>query len=71
MANTIQIRRSTTTNAPTGLEDGELAYSYASDSLFIGHESDPTQPPIQLLPQSVVTDPTVLKNDSVIDGGTF
>ena len=71
MANTIQIRRSLTTAVPTGLEDGEFAYSYASDKLFIGHESDPTQPPIQLLPQTVTADPDVLKNDSIIDGGTF
>lgn len=38
MANTlIQIKRSTTTSAPTTLSIGELAYSYQSNTLFIGN----------------------------------
>ena len=36
MANVIQIKRSSSTNVPTTLEVGELAYSSASDKLFIG-----------------------------------
>jgi hypothetical protein len=37
MANTrIQIKRSLVTNTPTSLSPGELAYSYASNTLFIG-----------------------------------
>lgn len=38
MANIIQIKRSTSTAVPSGLEDGELAYSFlgTSNSLFIG-----------------------------------
>lgn len=36
MANKIQIKRSTTTAAPTGLANGELAYSASGGVLFIG-----------------------------------
>ena len=36
MAQTIKIKRSTVTNAPTSLSQGELAYSQASKKLFIG-----------------------------------
>jgi hypothetical protein len=36
MANTIKIKRSTTTVTPTSLSEGELAYSEASNNLFIG-----------------------------------
>jgi hypothetical protein len=36
MANTIKIKRSTTTATPTSLSEGELAYSENSKNLFIG-----------------------------------
>jgi predicted metal-dependent phosphotriesterase family hydrolase len=36
MAQTIKIKRSTVTSAPTSLSQGELAYSQASKKLFIG-----------------------------------
>lgn len=36
MANTIKIKRSTTTATPPSLAEGELAYSEASNNLFIG-----------------------------------
>lgn len=36
----IQIRRSKTTAAPTGLQYGELAYSFASKKLFIGNDTN-------------------------------
>ena len=36
MAQTIKIKRSTTTAAPTALSQGELAYSQNSKKLFIG-----------------------------------
>jgi hypothetical protein len=36
MANTIKIKRSTTTATPTSLSEGELAYSEDSNNLFIG-----------------------------------
>lgn len=41
MANTvIQILRSYTSESPTTLHDGELAYSFVSNTLFIGTESN-------------------------------
>jgi len=40
MAQTIKIKRSTSTSAPSSLTAGELAYSDASDKLFIGQPSD-------------------------------
>jgi hypothetical protein len=36
MANLLQIKRSTTTGTASGLANGELAYSSATDALFIG-----------------------------------
>ena len=46
MAQTIQIKRSTTTTTPSSLSAGELAYSGKSDSnkLFIGHPDGTTGP---------------------------
>jgi hypothetical protein len=40
MAQTIKIKRSTTTAAPSALTAGELAYSDSSDKLFIGAPAD-------------------------------
>lgn len=37
MANTIQIKRTATSNAPAGLAAGELAYVGGNDGLYIGH----------------------------------
>ena len=37
MAQTIKIKRSTSTSAPGSLGAGELAYSSNSNKLFIGH----------------------------------
>ncbi len=42
MANKIQIRRSTTTAAPTGLANGELAYTSNGEILFLGHPDGST-----------------------------
>jgi hypothetical protein len=42
MANTIQIKRSTGTAAPSGLAAGELAYSSNSNKLFVGHPDGTT-----------------------------
>ena len=36
MATTIQIKRSQSTQTPTGLANGELAYTFAGNKLFIG-----------------------------------
>ena len=40
MAQTIKIKRSTTTATPSTLSAGELAYSDNSDKLFIGAPAD-------------------------------
>jgi len=37
MANTIQIKRTTTSTSPSGLAAGELAYVGGTDGLYIGH----------------------------------
>ncbi len=37
MANTIQIKRTTTSTSPSGLAAGELAYVGGTDALYIGH----------------------------------
>jgi hypothetical protein len=42
MANTIQIKRSTGTAAPSSLAAGELAYSSNSNKLFVGHPDGTT-----------------------------
>ncbi len=42
MANKIQIKRSTTNAAPTGLANGELAYTSNGEILFIGHPDGST-----------------------------
>ena len=39
MAQTIKIKRSSSTAAPTSLGQGELAYSSNSKKLFVGHPS--------------------------------
>ena len=40
MANVIKIKRSTSTNTPNSLAEGELAYSESSNTLFIGTSGD-------------------------------
>jgi hypothetical protein len=40
MATLVQIKRSTANNSPASLTEGELAYSYASNTLFIGLASN-------------------------------
>jgi len=42
MAQTVKIKRSTTTAAPSALENGELAYSSNSDKLYIGRPGGTT-----------------------------
>jgi hypothetical protein len=42
MANKIQIKRSTTNAAPTGLASGELAYTSNGEILFLGHPDGTT-----------------------------
>jgi hypothetical protein len=65
MANTvIQILRSYANTRPTSLDDGELAYSFASNTLFIGTSNN------QIVQ---IGGPNFIANVSpnLIDGGGF
>jgi hypothetical protein len=70
MANTtIQILRSYANTAPETLADGELAYSFLSNTLFIGNTTNHVIPIGGLGYIEQVPGP-VLENSS-FDGGTF
>ena len=73
MANTtIQILRSYANTAPASLADGELAYSYLSNTLFIG--STTLNVETQLWSNNIISigGPDYIANAvSVIDGGIF
>ena len=56
MAQTIQIKRSSSTATPTSLSAGELAYSDSSDKLFIGQPSNNTVVPIGCKYYTVILD---------------
>lgn len=65
MANTtIQILRSYANTRPTTLEDGELAYSFASNTLFIG---DQTGDIIEIGGPNYIANVTI----NTVDGGSF
>lgn len=67
MANTtIQILRSYITNRPSdgSLSDGELAYSFTSNTLFIGNSSNGV---IEIGGPGYISNATVL----IVDGGGF
>lgn len=64
MAQTIKIKRSTSTAAPSSLQAGELAYSQNSNKLFIGAPSDGT---VTTIGGSLYT--ALFPSD--IDGGTL
>jgi len=73
MANTtIQILRSYANTAPSNLADGELAFSFLSNTLFIG--STTLNVETQLWSNNVISigGPDYIANAvSVIDGGIF
>jgi hypothetical protein len=70
MANTtIQILRSYANTAPSSLEDGELAYSFKSNTLFIGNTTNHVIPIGGLGYIEQVPGP-VTENYN-FDGGTF
>lgn len=65
MANTtIQILRSYANTSPSRLEDGELAYSFASNTLFIGTANNQI---IEIGGPNYIANATI----SQIDGGGF
>lgn len=65
MANTtIQILRSYANSAPQTLNDGELAYSFVSNTLFIGDNTGGVNP---IAGEGFVANVTI----NLIDGGSF
>mgnify|MGYP003704684399 CR=1 FL=1 len=65
MANTVfQIKRSTATAAPTTLQYGELAYSFVSNTLFIGDQTGGINP---IAGEGYIANVTI----NLIDGGSF
>ena len=65
MANTvIQILRSYANTRPTTLDDGELAYSFASNTLFIGSQFGQI---VQIGGPNYIANATI----NLVDGGGF
>lgn len=65
MANTtIQILRSYANSSPQTLNDGELAYSFVSNTLFIGDNTGGVNP---IAGKGFVANVTI----NLIDGGSF
>ena len=65
MANTtIQILRSYVTPAPANLADGEMAYSFVSNTLFIGTSNNQI---IRIGGPNYIANVTI----NTVDGGTF
>jgi hypothetical protein len=65
MANTIiQILRSYANTRPTTLDDGEMAYSFASNTLFIGSRNSQI---VEIGGPNYIANVTI----NVVDGGTF
>jgi hypothetical protein len=65
MANTtIQILRSYANTVPTTLDDGELAYSFKSNTLFIGDQYGDI---IQIGGPNYIANAVI----NLVDGGTF
>ena len=69
MANTtIQILRSYANTAPSSLADGELAYSFLSNTLFIGNTTNNV---IQIGGIGYIEQVPGPASDAIFDGGTF
>jgi hypothetical protein len=65
MANTvIQILRSYANTRPTTLDDGEMAYSFVSNTLFIGTQYNQI---VEIGGPNFIANVTI----NVVDGGTF
>lgn len=69
MVNIIQIKRSQSNNAPTTLANGEIAYSYSSNKLFIGQTdtSDATVS-VEYIGGKLIVDKVANLESIVIDG---
>jgi len=69
MTNIIQIKRSQSNNAPVSLSNGEIAYSYSSNKLFIG-QTDTTASPVSVeyIGGKLLVDKVANLESIVIDG---
>lgn len=61
---TIQILRSYANTSPTSLSDGELAYSFVSNTLFIGDNTGGVNP---IAGEGYIANVSI----TLIDGGSF
>lgn len=70
MANTvIQVKRSQTTATPPSLANGEIAYSYSSNKLFIGQTDTATSPvSVEYIGGKLLVD-KVANLESIVIGG--
>jgi len=70
-ANTIiQIKRSQSTDTPLALANGELAYSFSSDKLFIGQTANSSvAPTVEYIGGKLVVD-KVANLESIVLGGS-
>jgi len=69
MTNIIQIKRSQSNNAPVSLSNGEIAYSYSSNKLFIGQTDTTTSPvTVEYIGGKLLVDKVANLESIVIDG---
>lgn len=70
MSNTvIQIKRSQSTNTPPALANGELAYSFSSDKLFIGQTANSSvAPTVEYIGGKLVVDKVANLESIVLSG---
>jgi len=69
MTNIIQIKRSQSNNAPVSLSNGEIAYSYSSNKLFIGQTDTTTSPvSVEYIGGKLLVDKVANLESIVIDG---
>ena len=69
-ANTIiQIKRSQSTNTPPALANGELAYSFSSDKLFIGQTANSSvSPTVEYIGGKLIVDKVANLENIVLSG---
>lgn len=69
MVNVIQIKRSQSNNAPTTLANGEIAYSYSSNKLFIGQtDTSDAAVSVEYIGGKLIVDKVANLESIVIDG---
>lgn len=67
----ITIKKSQDTDAPTGLANGELAYSYSSDKLFIGQtDTSDSEVTVEYIGGKLLVDKVANLEDIVLNGAS-